>query len=416
MNTNQINTKLFFKKSIANMSYGLLIIMIWMRDVILPYSRGIVKRLPIVGPYAYHIFAAIWCVVVVASIPVIIKKLRFSDYIFTTAVVIVYALNYIFFPNNEEALNALLSGLLLKVFPLYLIGRTLDVKKYSKQLYHISCITIIVMFAFIVLYSDPSTSNTKNYMHSAFIMLPHLCMVIFYTLNKVNFYNIFVMILGIVLMFLFGCRGAVGCTLLFLCINVLFVKKFKHPFVSYSIVFVASTFIVVYFRQILHFIADIAKALHMSTRVIETAISGELFESAGRDVLTEKIIPIINENWLFGAGIGADRIHLRSYVHNIFLEFLLNFGVIIGTLLFLAVIFVIIKAIKQSPTTEERSYVLVLSVSGFAVLFLSSSYLEWSGFFFMLGYCMSIISQKKKKFLIRGKYEKANKIADHKVN
>jgi hypothetical protein len=71
------------------------------------------------------------------------------------------------------------------------------------------------------------------------------------------------------------------------------------------------------------------------TRVIEQLIRSQY--TAGRDVLYSKSIGILREHLIIGAGLGSYYETLRTYPHNLFLEVLLNSGVV-GLALFMPVL------------------------------------------------------------------------------
>jgi len=104
-----------------------------------------------------------------------------------------------------------------------------------------------------------------------------------------------------------------------------------------------------------------------------------------KEVITDLIIEAIAKNPILGIGIAGDRVLLEgSYSHNIVIEVISNFGIILGILL-LSVLG--IKWIK-SLFSKNESYldiILIWSSIGFIHLFISSSYLIDFKFWIFIG-------------------------------
>ena len=104
-------------------------------------------------------------------------------------------------------------------------------------------------------------------------------------------------------------------------------------------------------------------------------------DSSGRDVLYTLAINKIIENPL-GYGLFGDNILLGYYVHNLFLELLLNFGIIFGGLIVIFIIYGFIKSVINTKTVRIANIIVVYSIMQ---LQFSNSYLYLGAFWFALG-------------------------------
>lgn len=108
-----------------------------------------------------------------------------------------------------------------------------------------------------------------------------------------------------------------------------------------------------------------------------------------KEVITDLIIEAIAKNPILGIGIAGDRVLLEgSYSHNIVIEVISNFGIILGILL-LSVLG--IKWIK-SLFSKNESYldiILIWSSIGFIHLFISSHILLILSFGYLLEYYLT---------------------------
>ena len=108
-------------------------------------------------------------------------------------------------------------------------------------------------------------------------------------------------------------------------------------------------------------------------------------ESNSRTVLKEKTLDAISENPVWGYGIMGDRVVLGTYCHNIFLELLCDFGVVLGTLFIVALVAIIFIAIRKTWKTEYFFFVSGMIIAVVVKLMFSNSYIVEPDFFFMLG-------------------------------
>ena len=72
---------------------------------------------------------------------------------------------------------------------------------------------------------------------------------------------------------------------------------------------------------------------------------------------------------------GAEAI-AGNYPHNIFLEILLQFGIVVGTVILVGLACLIWKSFSKG-TELERSYLCIMLMLGVMPLLVSGTYLEW---------------------------------------
>ena len=134
-------------------------------------------------------------------------------------------------------------------------------------------------------------------------------------------------------------------------------------------------------------------------RIINKIIGGTFYRRDTRDIIRDGAIKCINSNWLIGCGLATDRlvlsqqlgVHDTTYCHNIILEVLLQYGIIFGIIILLFLARHLIKTIKITKTdTCAKKCLIVMIALGILPLLMSSSYLQWTPFFILLGLCSSI--------------------------
>lgn len=387
-------------KSIYDLAFFALIMMVWAKDVLLTYVKAVIMRLPLIGAYSQVIMAVIWSIVILFALPQIIKRLRVNNILFVLIVASVYLVNYVIFPDNKDALDEMFNGFMFSLLPMYLIGATIDAKRYFPYMYILSAATVIGMTLYKTVISEPMTDIASLYqgdMNSAYKLLPHACLVAYKAVIEPKFSNITIFSVGFIFMFSLGCRGALGCLILFFIIMLIWFKKYKQRVLSYTVIIASAGAVIVFFYDIVELLSNLSAKLGLSVRIFDKVTSGEIFVSSGRDKLLKKITDAILESPAIGKGIGADRTIADSYVHNIIYEFWLDFGIPIGSVLLLLTIMYMLRAYLAAATVHEKVLLITLVFSGFVQLFMSSSYLISPSFFLLLGLCSRYIFEKKLK-------------------
>lgn len=129
------------------------------------------------------------------------------------------------------------------------------------------------------------------------------------------------------------------------------------------------------------------------SRTLFKLIGGEISDTSGREDIYQLGINKILESPIVGYGLYGDRMFYESYVHNIILEILIDFGIPLGcvVLLFLAVQFIYKLYVLKGK--DLNFYVLVaLSI---LQLMVSGSYLISFIFFFFLGLTVRLSKRTK---------------------
>jgi len=155
-----------------------------------------------------------------------------------------------------------------------------------------------------------------------------------------------------------------------------------------ALIIVMFGLILPYDSPIIAFLGD----LGIDTRVVKMFQEGELFSFSNREVIYETAYEIISCNGTKVSGFFADRYYLRNfsmysrwieYPHNIFLEILLDFGIVVGTVLIAILLLRIVQSIIKSHD-EKKIVVLMLVFLVMGRLFVSSSYMIEGLFYTMI--------------------------------
>ena len=115
---------------------------------------------------------------------------------------------------------------------------------------------------------------------------------------------------------------------------------------------------------------------------------------SGRDRFYTGALQLIKDYPLTGIGIAGDRVHLQGFVHNVFLELILDYGIIFGLLISIILICIFVKSIV-SVDRETSNFNMIFLCLGVVPLMFSSSYLFNTWFWIYLGLILKTIFKFK---------------------
>lgn len=201
--------------------------------ILLGYWRGINNHIPILGTMTDELE---WCIVLVPillSLSKLLKRITKYDHMFVFACFILYVVNILLYPQNEEVLLGRLFSFSILTLPYYYIGVSLDIKRFYKSFYYISVIAIYMCAFYELVYAQSASYigevDTSEYnMGLAYSILPHVLMVSWSALKKLGLFKIVSMLLGLLLLLSLGTRGPVICAIVFIAVYLLFIRPSKY--------------------------------------------------------------------------------------------------------------------------------------------------------------------------------------------
>lgn len=210
-----------------------------------------------------------------------------------------------------------------------------------------------------------------------------------------------------------GCRGALVCVLLFL-ILLLYRQVVANPnkksskFIKVSCVVLVLS-IPIFYMRVVDDLGNMFEKIGVSSRAIEYLDDKSFLSSDSRDNIRKAIFEGVKDN-PFGYGLYGDRyVTIKyyqegsEYAHNIFYEFLADYGVFIGPLLILGIMVLCYKRFKKYKNDDIGLALLLLIPDGFLKLFFSNSYLTDSVFFILIGFLLSLSNTENSKYTIEWK-------------
>lgn len=389
--------------------FELLICMIWIQTILMQYFRAALMRLPIIGAFPDAVITICYIVVIILALPKF--KLNGRDFLFVLGVTAVFIFEFLFRGQDNPYLDAYFPSFLLLTLPLYLVGIAISFyenrEKLFFYLYILSSLTIILNFIYKVIFGTPMDAVMSQYqgnMNLAYNLLPHCCLVAFYAAKKTNIFNVGLTVFSVIYISMLGTRGAAAILLVNIAWNIIMGKNPKRVLLKIFTLFGAIAVFVLspLCDSLIMWMYDFTQKLGLSIRIFDKLLGGTQLGSSGRDILTERLLASVNEHFLFGTGLCSDRMMVGIYAHNILIELWVGFGVVVGSLILMILIYVLLRGYLESNKSEEKGFLIVLIHSAFLKLFLSGSYMDDKMLFLLIGLCVGLIR--------RGKYNRLTEL------
>lgn len=254
---------------------------------------------------------------------------------------------------------------LSKGFVGFLVG-SLDISReyIYEAFYKVSILNFLAIFLF------PFTNflDSMNYMRFGYAIVPSILMFILVMVieKKVTLFLLGITSISLILMIVYGSRGPILIVFVFGLFLFLFNKSIKK-FVKF--IFISSIAIIVYLQykflllvKLLDYIYYNLKFQSYSIIKLRMIFSDGLAESSsGRDNLYEIIWNYITQNILLGWGIGFSQVIIEGSAHNIFLQILLEFG-LVGLLVWVMVWIVLFRKYQIISVHNEIIFFGIITI------------------------------------------------------
>ena len=158
----------------------------------------------------------------------------------------------------------------------------------------------------------------------------------------------------------------------------------------------------------------------INMRMLEEIAGTGITTDRYRDSIYEYCFQYAKEHWFWGTGVGNDRLlisantlvrhqdMLGNYPHNIFLEFLVQYGMICGLVIsIILLLFLFTYFIREKEQDAQKIAVFLLGMGFFPLLY-SSTYIENSYFYLLIAFVWS----RRKQIILSAANEDKNYFAE----
>ena len=189
-------------------------------------------------------------------------------------------------------------------------------------------------------------------------------------------------------------RMSMICYILYVFYVFFFSKKglSVKKIITTLILMIGAIAIAINLKGIVGWIIQISGISDYSPRILKLLSSDTFLYTSGRDdifsVLASKVL---SGEGVLGYGINGDRVltHSHEYAHNIFMELLIEFGIVIGLFIIVMIVYMTVKAVNKR--TRFNSILPVLFCTHIIALFVSGTFWTSNFFWMYISICLSIL-------------------------
>lgn len=389
----------------ADMIFRWLTVVMLCQYSLFDYFRSIIYKLPIVSGLNQMFFPAVIIVLFIFSI----KRDRFkyiwvNDFLFLIALSLAFLDTFIRYPENKPYIIADWNETLIYAIPFFFLGLMIKLdKEMIDWIGCFSCAAIAVSSLYIFYYMGSGRKLSADSMYWSYCVLPNTMIALLYGYRKNRRFSWFFYAVGVIYAFAMGTRGPIVIIAAYLvaCIWVFsnsqkWAKYFIAGVILITALYIYNTSL---FTSILTAFGDLLKDLGFSTRVIDKIISNEMATSEGRNGIYSVLLPLLN---MFGHGIYGEWVLGFHAAHNMYLEILFHWGLIIGPFIIGAIFSVFFKGLFAAHNRFEYMWIMLWGFFVFIRGVFGGGYLNYPTFFLM-GTCLRMqrcrVNQQK---IIRG--------------
>lgn len=333
------------------------------------------------------------------------SKFHTRDVLVMVFVVVAIIVTWLIYPANIEDYMFGNEQFWPTVFPLFrffIVGLFLIPNEETVDLMgKVSCLALLVESTFVMLILRGSELQGNDDMSRAYFILMTVLLVINYAYDRRTYIGMAFAVVGILFLLSMGSRGPVMIVLAFIAAKVFqtSTRSGKGYIVVIALLLIMWFVNSDYWNAFLLFLRDILSTLGFSTRILDFAIEGEtLTYYSERDEIYAIVWKKIQENPIYGYGVYGEWQFVRWFAHNVYLEILAHFGVILGGAILLRLIYLPIKAFITTTYSPIRSLILLFACQFFVRGFFGGTFFSLEAFL-MIGFCLQVIHKYNYKYI-----------------
>ena len=410
-------SRLFTKKQPYYLiAFRILLALLWTQYTVMTFARAIVQRIPFFNVFADYVVPVAIILALIISIPWFIKSIRGVDVLFYLGLVVLVIFTVVVFKNNAEVIKEQWWRIFISSASFYFVGLAYSHKECSRDLFWCSLAGVSMVFVYQLFKIRSGQVLEEDNMYVAYNLLPSTMYLLYYASIKIRKKYWIIAVASSLTMFVYGTRGPILCIIVYIAFYLIHrfsktTSKRKFALILMGLLILAV--ILVYddlFVKIASLISNIFERFGFSTRIFDFYVSGDVAISKGRDYLTNQVIDAISENLVFGYGFMGDQYLLGVYCHNLILEIWCHYGVVLGSLVMVAMAVLSVSALIKSRGNKKIFFFVVMLMSMVYVkLMLSNSYTLEPYFYFMMGIFVAV---NRKFYKIRSWNHRDDKKSD----
>ena len=327
-------------------------------------------------------------------------KLYLKDVLAYIGIVILFLFNIVMF---NVRIDDYIISFFVSILVMMVLSGSIDFERFQTYICNTSCIYIVILFMYIIIsYSRSVTiysgSDRIDLMGFAYYIIPSIMIVVYNYLRHRRLIYLTVALIGALYLLICGTRGPILCFAVFamFCIwhELRYGSMKSKKMILYGILFLAFFLIILPIMCV--YLYPIFQKNGFSTRWMLYFMDGaDIFDLSGREGLYLDIVKSIMARPIFGHGLLEDRsINGGLYSHNLILEVVNAFGMLIGSVLLLALFALVSYSYSIVKSDVYKYYIAIYVCASIIKLMFSSSFLHELSLYILIGICFAAIRNR----------------------
>lgn len=326
-----------------------------------------------------------------------------KDILFMSSVITAILVTCLIYPANSQFIfeennfwNSIFPCLRFFIVGLFIIPD----KELSNLVGVVSCFSLLVEVVFLFAYLKPAGLVESDDMSRAYQILLNVLFILNTAFNKKTLLWTGISIASLLYLFSLGTRGPIMILLAYMFLKFIQVsasnkiaKIIMGLIVGGLLLLLSNSDVYLVFLEFLRSLLD---QLGMSTRILDLAIQGEVIEhTSGRDEIYELALKKIHEQPIFGYGVYGEWPWNGWNIHNMYLELLLHYGVILGSIIIIWMVVLSLRTFFRTRNIIAQEFILMWATCVFIKGIFGGSYFQLH-VFLLIGFLFSESRRLKK--------------------
>ncbi len=323
----------------------------------------------------------------IAFLPITGKKiLQLAAYEFLFSVLFLFT--WLQGTQNAEFKSIVFNTLAVYV-PIALCVKNIDsIEVLLKKLYIYSYPTQI--FLLYVAFSFKEVSDATYSMSLGYYLLFQMLICLDHFFSEKKIVDIAICLIDLIAIVLYGSRGPIVCIAAFFVIKMLTSFGFSKGKKLFLVLSTALLLVLLHYS--LDFLISNLPDKWLKSRTLSMFLSGEFGQDSGRMRIYSDYLKLIRQRPWFGFGIAGGWMY-SSYPHNLEIELMLSFGIPIGCLCLILILYTSLRNLSTEDEGERRLSAILITV--LVELQLSGSFIKSLQFFMLLAMCIRGIQKRR---------------------
>lgn len=308
-----------------------------------------------------------------------------------------YLANILLFPQNKDFIISTISDTVFSVLPFFVVSLCQRNTTYLMQiLKRISSVCITISTLLFALYYD-RIAGANYSMSFGYMILPFICVCILQAIQTRKVINVVLVVLGTCLLIALGSRGPILCIAVFILVLIFwYARSHRHGAVICVGTVVIFGILYTQLDGLLVLLGDLFTVFGIRSRTI-TLLSRDILYSSGRDNINSLLLAETMKAPFTIRGINAEYVLRGNYAHNIVVELLYQFGIVIGGAMLCAILYLAKRTIFVLGTIRNIDIICLLFLSiSLPKLMVSGTLWRDPGFWVWIGLTMTKITTDRK--------------------